>query len=206
MPDVRSRRLSSPDLTKEDELSSYIRRNLLRAVLVLIALFGGLSVVGSIFQEQLLAVTHGIYATIGVAGLLATLFITDAIFSPLPPDLVLIVIANSALRDQWPWLLPVIGLLSALAGNVGWWFGHRFSKFEWSTRFVGKLRDKYAKQVLRYDRWAVTLGAITPLPFSLICISSGALGMRWRRLAPITLLRLPRFAVVYAVIAYSAAM
>ncbi len=206
MPDVRSRRLSSPDISSEAELSGYIRRNLVKAVLVLVGLFICLTIVGTVFEKELLAATEGLYHAIGVTGLLAALFITDAIFSPVPPDLVLVVIANSALRTQWAWLLPVIGILSALAGNLGWWFGHRFSKFEWSTRFVSKLRDKYAKQVLKYDRWAITLGAITPLPFSLICITSGALGMRWRRLAPITLLRIPRFAIVYIVIAYSAAM
>lgn len=204
MPEVRSRRLSSPDLSEEAELSQYIRRNLLKALLVLVALFGGLSVIGTVFEEELIALTEGIYHAIGVSGLLAALFVTDAIFSPLPPDLVLVVIANSELRSSWMWLLPIIGLLSAAAGNLGWWFGHRFSKFEWSTRGVAKLRDKYAKQVLKYDRWAITLGAITPLPFSLICITSGALGMSWQRMAPITLLRIPRFALVYAVIAYSA--
>lgn len=204
MPEVRSRRLSSPDLKEEAELSQYIRRNLLKTALILLGLFVALSLIGAIFEEELLTLTQGIYHAIGAGGLLSLLFICDAIFSPIPPDVVLVVIANSDLRTSWTWLIPSIGVLSALAGNLGWWFGYRFSRFDWSTRWVARLREKYAKQVLKYDRWAVTLGAITPLPFSLICITSGALGMRWARLAPITLLRIPRFLLVYAVIAYSA--
>jgi membrane protein YqaA with SNARE-associated domain len=204
MTDVESARLKASELADKAELSSYIRRNLIRAAITLIVLFGALAAVGKVFQPELIALTESIYQTIGVAGLLGVLFVSDAMFSPLPPDVVLIVIANSELSSEWPWLLPTIGALSAIAGNLGWWFGHRFARFEWATRWTQKLRKKYSDQILRYDRWAIVLGAITPLPFSLICITAGALGMRWRRLAPITLLRIPRFALVYIVVAYSA--
>ncbi len=201
MRDVESSRLPETQAATDAELSAYIRRNVIRTVLVLALLFGALAVAGKVFEAELVAVTETVYNAIGVGGLLAVLFITDAIISPMPPDVVLIVIANSELREQWTWLIPTIGVLSAVAGNTGWWFGHRFAKFPWATRWIQKQRDRYADQVLRYDRWAIALGALTPLPFSLICITSGALGMRWRRMAPVTLLRLPRFALVYFVIA-----
>lgn len=189
----------------DQELRRFIRTNLIKTLVVLVVLFGGLAIVGKLYEAQLVAATQAVYDAVGVSGLLGLLFIADAVFSPVPPDVVLVVIANSDLRNDWLWLVPLVGVVSTIAGNAGWWIGWRFARFGWSKGTVGKLRDKHAAQIHRYDRWTVALGATTPLPFSLICITAGALGMRWRRVAPVTLLRIPRFLLFYLVIASAAA-
>jgi len=183
------------------ELRAFVRANVIKTLLVLVLLFGGLAVIGKLYEAELVGATQAVYEAVGVSGLLGLLFISDAIFSPVPPDVVLVVIANSDLRSSWLWLVPLVGVVSTLAGNVGWWIGWRFASFGWSRGMVGKLRAKHAAQIHRYDRWTVALGATTPLPFSLICITAGALGMRWQRVAPVTLLRIPRFFIFYLVVA-----
>jgi membrane protein YqaA with SNARE-associated domain len=206
MTDVESSRLPRTEKSATtEELQEYVRTNVIRTIVVLVVLFGGLLIVGTVFEDELLAVAEAIYETIGVFGLLAVLFVTDTLISPLPPDVVLVVIANSELHQRWFSLILSIGILSAIAGNVGWAIGYRFAQFPWANGWISNLRDKYARQIQRFDRWAIALGALTPLPFSVICITSGALGMRWKRVAPITLLRIVRFFLVYAVIASSAA-
>lgn len=205
MTDIEPSRLPRTETATSDELQQYVRTNVIRTIVLLVALFGGLLIVSTVFEEELLGVAEGIYDTIGVFGLLAILFITDTLISPLPPDVVLVVVANSELHESWFAMVLAIGVLSAVAGNVGWVIGHHFAQVRWASRWVRNLREKYAAQIHRYDRWTIALGALTPLPFSVICITSGALGMRWRRVAPITLLRIVRFFVVYGVIASSSA-
>ncbi len=206
MPKVESQPPEGTPPASQQELSAYIRKNLIRTLVSLVLLFVVLAVLGKLYEQQLLAVTEGVYQKVGVGGLLAILFTTDAIFSPVPPDVVLVVIANSTLHQQWAWLLPVVGVVSAAAGSTGWVIGRRFAAFRWASPWISKVRRKHQDMLRRYDRWAVALGAITPLPFSLICITAGALGMPYKRMAPITLLRIPRFLIVYAVIAGSIAL
>src|SRR5690606_23572808 len=97
MTDVEPSRLPPTETATSDELQQYVRTNVIRTLVLLGALFGGLLVVSTIFEDELLAVAEGIYETIGVAGLLAILFVTDTLISPLPPDVVLVVVANSEL-------------------------------------------------------------------------------------------------------------
>lgn len=185
------------------ELRAFIRTNVIKTVVTLLVLFVALAVVGKLYQAELIAAAEAVYQRLGVGGLLGLLFIGDAIFSPVPPDTILVIIANSELRASWASIVLAVGVVSTVAGNFGWWLGWRFARFPPSSRIIARVRKKYATQIHRYDRWTVALGATTPLPFSLICITAGALGMRWNRVAPVTLLRIPRFFLFYVVIAYS---
>ena len=188
------------------ELANYVRRNLISTLIALGAMAVGLGIFGKVFEEELLRSAEAVHHALGVWGLLGVVFMTDAVFSPVPPDVVLVVVANSKLHASWSSLLPAIGLTSALAGNVGWFIGSRGARIRWLAPWVARARQRHEKTLHRYDRWAVVLGAVTPLPFSVICITAGALGMKLRRLSPITLLRVPRFVVFYWVIVWSTSL
>jgi membrane protein YqaA with SNARE-associated domain len=138
---------------------------------------------------------------LGVAGLGALVFVSDTLISPLPPDVVLVVIAKTELAADWRWLVPLGGALSALAGCVGFFIGRWLGE---RRRAVPRwIRGDRLNQALvtRYGRWAVVLGAMTPIPFSVTCWLAGMCNMRFSAFAPITLLRIPRFVVYYLAIA-----
>jgi membrane protein YqaA with SNARE-associated domain len=187
-------------------LASYIRATLLKLVVSLALLFGTLVVIGLLFEAELLAVAEATYQALGAPGLLGLVFVGNAVFSPLPSDVVLVVIANSTLRSEWLWLVPGVGLVSAVGGNVAWLLGRQLAQFPWAAPWLRQIRARHEGLLHRYDSWALILAAVTPSPFSLICISAGALGMPWARLAPIMLLRVPRFLLSYLVIVGSVAL
>ncbi len=182
------------------EVRRFIRKNVIRALVGLALMSGALSLAGKLWEAELLAFAEGIYHSIGVAGLLVVVLVTDTLVSPMPPDVVLVIMANSPLHAQWAVLLPVIGLVSALAGCLGWQLGRSAAGTRRLGPWVMRLRARHEHTLRRYDGWAVVLGALTPLPFSIICITSGALGMRLSKLAPLTLWRIPKFVIFYWVI------
>ena len=192
-----------PAATPDRELDRYVKKNALSALLLLLALFVVLGVVGVLYEEQLLAATHAMHERLGLFGLGAILFVTDAVISPIPPDVVLVVVAKSALAKDWLWLVPAAGALSAVAGSVAWTIGRRLGESDlWIARWVRARRLERAL-VQRHGRWAVALGALTPIPFSVTCWIAGMCGMRYRDFAPVTLLRIPRFVIYYVAIAYA---
>lgn len=194
----------SNELGADDEqLERYIKLGLLKAGLLVLLLFGTLAVLGITYEAELLAFTSTLYRGLGLPGLLGILFVSDAVTSPVPPDAVLIVIAKSELHRHWPLLIIGIGVMSAVAGSVGWLFGSLLANTRIPRLLFGRARARNERLVRRYGCWSVALGALTPIPFSLTCWTAGMLKLPFRAFAAVALLRIPRFVGYYIVIAYA---
>lgn len=175
----------------------------MRAVVVLVLLLVAVGVLGRWYAPQLLAATGWVYAHVGFGGLLFILFLSDAVITPIPPDAILLVISKSELAAQWPAIILLIGVQSAVAGCVAWTFGKKLGHLRVVQLVFGRFRSKNEALVRRYGRWAVALGAMTPIPFSVTCWIAGMFGMRFKDFAPVTLLRVPRFFIYYVAIAFA---
>jgi membrane protein YqaA with SNARE-associated domain len=187
----------------DDELRRYVLRSVVKAGIVLVLLFAVVGGVGMLFREELVAATERINELIGFAGLAVILFLSDAFITPVPPDALLVVIANSELAQRWPLLILALGLVSIAAGSAAWFFGVKLGDTRLPRLMFGRFRAQNRALVARYGRWAVGLGAITPIPFSLTCWTAGMFRMRYDQFFWMSLLRIPRFYLYYVAIAYS---
>lgn len=136
-------------------------------------------------------------------GLGLLIVLADSITSPIPPDFVLLVVATTPLKHNALWLIPLGGLLSSLAGVLGWYLGHTAASHRRIAARLANFSARHGVAVAKYGRLTVALGALTPLPFSITCWSAGALGMPLRQFFPMSLLRLPRYVVFYLLIVYA---
>lgn len=183
-------------------MTRYVRRSVWRAVMGILLLFALLGVGGILFEEDILDAAGWVYRALGLPGLLVILFVSDAVMSPVPPDALLVVIANSPLHERWVEHILLVGAVSIAAGSLGWFFGTTFA----DSRLAREVLGRFAKNrmlVLRYGRWAVALGAITPIPFSLTCWTAGMVGLPYPAFLAAAALRIPRFFVYYLAIAFS---
>ncbi|NJR13585.1 MAG: DedA family protein [Phyllobacteriaceae bacterium] len=106
-------------------------------------------------------------------------FIESSIF-PIPPDVMLIpmVIAR---RDQWlriAAICTIASVLGALAGYAIGMFLYEQIALPVLT-FYGKaeLIDQFKGDYASYGGWAVLFAAVTPFPFKVLTITSGALAL-----------------------------
>jgi membrane protein YqaA with SNARE-associated domain len=189
--------------SRADDVRAYVRGSILKGGLVLLGLTLVLGLAGILYEEELLAVTRGVEESLGLFGLALILFLSDAVFTPIPPDLVLIVIAKSELHANWMVIVPALGVMSAFAGLVGWWLGTKLGDTARVRRVLARVREKNEALITRYGRLGVVLGALTPIPFSITCWLAGALRMPGSHLAQVTWLRVPRFLAYYVLFAYS---
>ncbi len=181
------------------ELTAYVRRSLRQTLLFLVALFAAVGVCSALYEAELLNATAWTYERLGLLGLLGLVVFADAIASPIPPDVVLVVVSKTELHANWPGVVLLIGALSSVAGCGGYFLGKSLKSTAWVASRLRRRRLQRAL-VARYGRWAVALGALTPIPFSVTCWLAGIFGMPLREFAPITLLRVPRFFVYYGLI------
>ena len=173
------------------------------ALTMLVLLVVGLGFLSLRHEEELRTLTNEIFALLGLPGLFAILFISDAVFSPVPPDAVLIVLSRTHYHEHWVVLALIIGLQSVLAGSTGYFLGKRFGDSRFGRLMLGRIREQHATLIERRGVLAVAVAALTPLPFSLTCWAAGMLHMPFRRFLWPCWLRLPRFIVYYAAIAYA---
>lgn len=185
------------------ELEPIFRRNLVGALVLLVLLFAGVALLSTFYEAELKSVAGSTYGLLGLPGLLAILFVSDAVFSPIPPDLVLVVLSQTAYDEHWFALSILIGLQSVLAGSTGWFLGSRLGQTRWSRVVLGRFRERHESLVLRHGRLAIAVAALTPLPFSLTCWAAGMLNMPFRTFLAPCWLRIPRFLFYFAAITYA---
>lgn len=185
------------------EFDQLIRKNVIRAAVLLVALVLSVALLSALYEAELKKAAGIIYGSLGLPGLFAILFVSDAIFSPIPPDLVLVVLTQTPHDDYWVWLSMVIGVQSVLAGCTGWYLGSRLGQTRWSRLVLGRFRERHQGLVLRHGRLGIALAALTPLPFSLTCWAAGMLNMPFRRFLAPCWLRIPRFVGYYAALTYA---
>ncbi|MDO5647388.1 YqaA family protein [Paracoccus sp. (in: a-proteobacteria)] len=124
--------------------------------------------------------------TMGLAGhrhAMSALFgvsFVESSFFPIPPDVLMIPMVLAQRAKAWI-IASVATLGSVLGALFGYWIGAVLmdSVGQWVLRVYGK-EDAYADLAVRfaeYGGWAVLFAALTPFPFKVITIFSGAVGL-----------------------------
>ncbi len=175
-----------------------IQQHLIKALIAMFAFVLGMAVLGFVFEESLTAATTWVVERLGFVGMATILMVTDTLVTPFPPDILLAVIANSRLSEEWPVYVGLLGLVSVVAGMTGYGIGRWLGHFRWSRRLFGEFKEDHREFIRKYGFWGVALGAVTPLPYSVTCWTAGVLGIRWSRVfAASVLFRIPRFYLYY---------
>ena len=114
-----------------------------------------------------LALKYGVYA-------LALNAFIEAIFFPIPPDVLLLTLSITNPKGAFLYA-AVATLFSALGGVVGYYVGY-FGGKPLAERFFGK--EKVAKVHRLYESYEsliILLAGFTPLPYKLFTVTSGVL-------------------------------
>jgi len=111
---------------------------------------------------------------------LFALAFAESSFFPIPPDVLLIALVLGA-RHRWLWFAGLCTVASAAGGLAGYGIGLAFM----DTVGVRILRlyqaEEYYRQVTawyeQYDYWIVFIAGLTPIPYKVFTIASGAFHM-----------------------------
>ncbi|MFW5920298.1 MAG: YqaA family protein [Polyangiales bacterium] len=176
-----------------------VRGLAVRALLAVAAFFGALLVVARVWHQELVAVSRWFVTTLGGPGLAVGFFIPDALTIPLPQDAFT---AFAYVGGMGFWGVVAWASAGSLAGgSTGWLLGRRIGRTGWWRRLHRRYRIDPEALAKRYGAGALAIGALTPLPYSIMCWTCGALGMGYGRFIAVSLLRIVRVAVYLWLIA-----
>jgi membrane protein YqaA with SNARE-associated domain len=133
----------------------------------------------------------------GIWGLMILTFLGDSFPSPFPPDIALMVIAKGPLRSDWPTYLMLITVASFLAGHLAYFWGSILSHQTWLPSMITEWPEKHQDLVKKWGGRVVVIGALTPFPYSLACMSAGFVKLNYRTFMIATVWRIPRILTFY---------
>lgn len=173
-------------------------RMVLRLLASVIGVVGSVALLSLVLRPQLEALALSFIERFGLAGMFLGTFVADAFSFPIPPQFYML----TAVASGGPQLSPIvaISLASMLAGSTGYLLAARIGDAALFQRFIARSRSKLDPLFARYGFWAMAIGSVTPVPFSMLCYLAGLYRMPYRIFAVLLLFRVPRLLFFYALI------
>ena len=179
---------------------AFVRKKIWTSVILFLGLIAAVGISGLFLRDEMTTLANAVNNRLGFTGLATVLLVSETVVSPLPPDLVLSVVATSDLSDDWPVLVGILATLSTLGGHLGWFLGMRVGGSRAARLVLGRYRRRSIAIMRRFGLWAIVLAALTPVPWSVTSWTAGILRMPWRLFLLGSLIRFPRIMVYYIVI------
>ena len=177
--------------TQQDTLAP--KKLLLQTIATLVILVLILGVLSYYFKPMMETWSKTFIQHTGVWGVALGFFFPDAFTLPIPPDTFLVAGHLGGL-DFWQ-ILTWASAGSILGGCFGFLMIRRITNHEKISQWLKPKIKKGEVFMQAYGLWAVAVAALTPLPYSMICWASGAMGVRFTPFLLVSLLRIPRVAV-----------
>ncbi len=178
-------------MADSDSRSVFFWKNLLKGLLFLVLL-----IVMYVLARQFIDV-DAYMAALGEWPLLIylTFCLSEVIFGIIPPELFIIwVIDHGIFKAMIPDVL-LLALISYLAGVVGYILGMKSRGWDFIQPVMRRYVYKYDEYFRKYGGFLVVVGAMTPLPFSAVCMLMGASRYPFTRFLLLSCVRFVRFAL-----------
>lgn len=115
--------------------------------------------------------TNNVFGSLGPFGLFILAFM-EASFFPIPPDILLVVLALAS--PEKALFLGIICSIGSVLGAVFGYFLGRKLGLPVLERFISKRKiKKVHKYFEKYGSWAVGIAGFTPIPYKVFTVSAG---------------------------------
>lgn len=129
--------------------------------------------------------------------------VSEVVFGIIPPEFFMVWSVDSGLYDVYALDILFLSIISFGAGIVGYYIGSLMVYSSWYPKFKERFLLKYENQLMQYGGFLIFVGALTPLPFSAICMLVGAYGYPFKKFLFFASFRFVRYAL-YAFVIWEA--
>ena len=138
-----------------------------------------------------------------VVAIFSIFLISELVFGIIPPEFFMFWALRNESLIMYLENVVVLAFMSYFAGVIGYYVGSYFN----STRFYRLIRKNYLgkfdRHFNRFGGFLVIVAALTPLPYSGICMLAGAVKYNFRKFIWFSMLRFVRF-TIYGIIIWEA--
>lgn len=164
--------------------------------LVLLVLLVGL--LHHFLQAPIERLGKAFIAHFGIAGVALGTFLSDAAHIPPPPQFYMLTLVSSG-GPQWPTLLAIMAA-SVCAAPFSYNLARLLVRIPFFERRFKAAAPRVERLMERHGFGAVIFGALSPIPYPLLCNLSGIYKIPWRYVGVMVALRPLRLLVIYELI------
>lgn len=193
--------MQSEKRREAQERTRFFLRNLFKGLIWLAVIVGGYFFLNKQFNFTLEGLLGSVYHQPVV--IYTVFLLSEVIFGIIPPELFMIWALRNEHLLQYVSNVVALSAISYAAGVIGYYIGAKFSETKLYATLQKNYLGKYEKHFSRFGGFLVVVAALTPIPFSGICMLMGAVKYPLRRFLFIATTRFLRFGV-YAFIVWEA--
>ena len=157
-----------------------------------------MALLASAFHEPLEALGRRFVARFGYGGMALGTFLADGFQFPVPPQFYMLVSVTSGASPLAS--LGAIATGSLAGGLVGFVGAGKLATLPFVSRRLERSERLVSRALDRFGYLAALLASLSPVPYSVLCLLSGAHRLGWRFFALVSLCRLPRLLFFYWVV------
>lgn len=120
---------------------------------------------------------------------------SEIIFGIIPPELFMIWAAGSSAIAPYFILMLLLATTSYLAGILGYLIGRSLHKTKFYLLLEKYILKSYVEVLKKYGYYLIIVAALTPIPFSAICMLVGAVEFPFNKFLAFAAFRFLRFTV-----------
>ncbi|WP_422353924.1 YqaA family protein [Roseivirga pacifica] len=178
---------------------NYFSQNLIKGFIYLGLLIAALVIFKSYFESQYDALQHWVSDDYW---LMFIIFLISEIFVGIVPPEVFMVWTKDDPATLYVWVIVAMTVLSLLAGWINYSIGKLISSRRFFRRYFKRRLRKYSERYEQYGSGFIVVAALTPLPFALVSLITGALSYPSKKYLLYSSFRVLRF-VVYGLIIWN---
>lgn len=169
---------------------TFLLQNTLKALMIITILVAGLVLLKSLMPDTMWSKLE--LDGVPPAAMFAIFFVSETVLGILPPDFFILWIQQ--FNSFWL-LIGLLGILSYLGGMVAFSVGRVLRRNTRLNEFIQIKFHKYIPYINKWGGFFIVIAAITPLPFSPICLLGGTLNYPLKKYAMYAATRVIRFAI-----------
>ena len=191
----------SAEPTSQSEKTKFLLSNLVKGLAWLVIIVAGYFLAKKYFDFDLELLLGPLYEK--PVAIFSIFLVSEVVFGIIPPEFFML----WSLRDEVLLLyiqnIAALAFMSYCAGVLGYFIGSYFNSTVMYRLLRRNYLGKYEKMFNNYGGFLILVAALTPLPFSGICMLVGAVNYSKRKFFWISMSRFIRF-IVYAFIIWEA--
>ena len=188
-------------MTSSSERTRFFLTNLAKGLLFLVVIIGGFILAKDLFGFDLKEWMGPLYEQPRVV--FSIFLVSELVFGIIPPEFFMIWAQRHMDLGVFIDNVVVLAAISYLAGVVGYWFGVYLNTTRAFQFLKKRVFGKFEQRFQEFGGFLVIVAAMTPIPFSGICMLVGSAKYPFRRFLLMALARFVRF-FIYAYVIWTA--
>ena len=185
-------------MTSNRDRADFFLRQLGKGFLFLLVIIGGYILASRNFGFDLKEIMGSLYEKPVIV--YSIFLVSEVVFGIIPPEFFMIWSQRHADLGIFINNIAMLTVISYSAGILGYWFGAYLNTTTIYRLFKKRVFGKFEEHFYRYGGFLVIVAAITPIPFSGICMLVGSLHYPFNKFMLFAMARFIRFTLYAAII------